>query len=452
MSATANSADVIVIGAGMSGIATAWSLSQAGISSIVLEARPDRIGGRIWSCYAWEEAPVDLGASWVTHMTINPLVDVARANKIALKNSELLNLSLTEAGGRQLSDVEIAETMALYFTLLGTVKLNAARRAQSGKPDVAAAGEFARVLKQMNLTGEQRRNVEFFINYQVMEPNASNLEDLSLYKWDDDLTETMLALAVVPGGYVKIAEALARELDIRMGHVVSRVAQDAGGVTVTTNHGDFHAPYAVVTLPHGVLANAKRSFFSPPLPGWKREAIDRIHTGLSDKFYFLFPRLFWKSKRDVLGRVDERGEGRWSTWVNFHKITKKPILMCFNRDEHALALEKMSDREVIDEAMTVLRKEYGPNTPDPIKMQRSRWHADPFAQGTLPHVPPGASQDDLRTLAKPVGRLRFAGDSTHAEFTGDVFGAFLSGVREAGQLTCLLYDNAAKRAVAGLAR
>ena len=84
MASATKRADVVVIGAGMSGVAAAWSLRRAGISSIVLEARPDRIGGRIWSSYEWQEAPVDLGASWVTHMTVNPLVEIARANKIKL--------------------------------------------------------------------------------------------------------------------------------------------------------------------------------------------------------------------------------------------------------------------------------------------------------------------------------------------------------------------------------
>jgi monoamine oxidase len=160
---------------------------------------------------------------------------------------------------------------------------------------------------------------------------------------------------------------------------------------------------------------------------------------LSDKFWFLFKRKFWKSDHDILGRVDEKGEGRWSTWVNFHKYTQLPILMCFNRTEHALALEKMTDAEVIDEVMVVLRKAYGEKTPRPLRMKRSRWHADPFALGTLPYVPPGSSTADYDVLARPVGRLRFAGDSTQREFNGMVLGAFLSGVREAHKLLPLLY-------------
>jgi len=49
---------------------------------------------------------------------------------------------------------------------------------------------------------------------------------------------------------------------------------DDDGVTVCTNQGDFSAPYAVVTLPHAVLAGTSVEF-SPGLPVWKREAIKK---------------------------------------------------------------------------------------------------------------------------------------------------------------------------------
>lgn len=125
--------------------------------------------------------------------------------------------------------------------------------------------------------------------------------------------------------------------------------------------------------------------------------------------------------------------------MNFYLYTKVPILMCFNRTEHALALERMTDEEVIEEAMVVLRNEYGAKATRPLRMKRSRWLMDPFAQGTLPYVKPGSSTSVYDVLARPVGRLRFAGDSTQREFNGMVLGAFLSGVREAEKLLPLLY-------------
>lgn len=432
-------ADVVVIGAGMAGVSAAQALRQFDddLEVIVLEGR-DRVGGRIDTFRGWPEAPIDLGASWVTHLTINPLGLIAKEQSIKLAGSDLMNVSLREARGHELSQDETDKTMLRFFEAYGEVKLRAEERREAGKRDTDAGREFTRALKKMKLRGQERLNVEYFMNMSIAEANATNLDRLSLYEWEDDYVETMISAAVVPDGYGLFVEALADGLDIRRNHIVTRIEYGDDGVTVKTDQGDFSARYAVVTLPHAVLAGGSVEF-APKLPAWKRKAIASIGVGLSDKFYFLFPERFWTSDHDILGRVDEKGEGRWSTWVNFHKYTGLPILMCFNRAEHALALEKMSDEEVTREAMKVLRRAYK-KVPTPLKMKRSTWHSDQFAQGTLPYIPPRSSTSAYNTLARPVGRLRFAGDSTQREFNGTVLGAHLSGVREAGKLMPLLYD------------
>ncbi len=63
--ANAVSFDVVVVGAGVSGLHTAWRLARAGKSVIVCEAR-NRVGGRLLSALPeTAEAPVDLGATWI---------------------------------------------------------------------------------------------------------------------------------------------------------------------------------------------------------------------------------------------------------------------------------------------------------------------------------------------------------------------------------------------------
>lgn len=54
--------DVIVVGAGISGLYAAWKLQTVGKKVLILEAR-DRIGGRLLSV-GTEESRVDLGATW----------------------------------------------------------------------------------------------------------------------------------------------------------------------------------------------------------------------------------------------------------------------------------------------------------------------------------------------------------------------------------------------------
>ncbi len=62
---TAKQYDVIVVGAGLSGLQAALDVQQAGLSCIVLEAR-DRVGGKTWSVpLANGKGVVDIGAAWI---------------------------------------------------------------------------------------------------------------------------------------------------------------------------------------------------------------------------------------------------------------------------------------------------------------------------------------------------------------------------------------------------
>src|SRR5215470_19212794 len=57
--------DVVIIGAGVSGLAAAAEMRKFGLSVLVLEAR-DRVGGRVWTRHEPDlSAPIELGAEFI---------------------------------------------------------------------------------------------------------------------------------------------------------------------------------------------------------------------------------------------------------------------------------------------------------------------------------------------------------------------------------------------------
>lgn len=76
MTPSSSPINVIIIGAGLSGLQTALSLHQAGLSILVIEAR-DRIGGKTLS-RAFDGAVSDMGAAWINSTNQSKMFALAK--------------------------------------------------------------------------------------------------------------------------------------------------------------------------------------------------------------------------------------------------------------------------------------------------------------------------------------------------------------------------------------
>ena len=85
--------------------------------------------------------------------------------------------------------------------------------------------------------------------------------------------------------------------------------------------------------------------------------------------------------------------------------------------------------------------------PEPTQTLTTRWEDEPFSRGVYSHVAVGASSADYDVMAEPLWeeRLLFAGEATCREHPATVAGAFISGVREAGRVSCRLHREARAR-------
>jgi len=192
----------------------------------------------------------------------------------------------------------------------------------------------------------------------------------------------------------------------------------------------------VISVSLGVLKSGSIKF-SPTLPEWKQEAIDALQMGLMNKIVLHFPERFWGSVSRIIHISKVKGEFPW-----FDSISKtSPTLVGWVACDYAIQLEELSDKEIVDKAVGVLKKFFGEDkVPDPIDYFVSKWLKNPHTLGAYSIVPPGSSQEDNDALAQDIwGRLYFCGEATSPEYLGTVHGAHISGNREAEKIIDLLF-------------
>ncbi|MBT3316090.1 MAG: FAD-dependent oxidoreductase [Anaerolineae bacterium] len=418
---------IIVVGAGIAGLSAAQTLQKWGYKVVVLEAR-SRVGGRIWTSRKWEDAPLDLGASWIHGVSGNPIAKLAKENRIKIVETDYDNQWIYKEDGSELTNEEYESLEEYESTITEYIAEAIAER----DDDVPLKSIVDAVLDNVSVSADEKQIILYLLNTIVEHEYAADISELSLFTFDEG-DEYSGEDVIFPGGYDQIIEILAKGLDIRLNETVQRVAYEEAGVSIQTNKGIYKGDRAVITLPLGVLKSGQVDF-SPSLPSEKQDAIRRLGMGLLDKLYLRFPSIFWEKDAALLGYLGEN-KGEWAEWLNIAHYTNKPILLGFNAATFARKVDKWSDQQIVDSAMTMLRNIFGANIPDPLDWQITRWADDPFSWGSYSYLAPGTNSKTLKELARSVdGKLFFAGEATSSDYQSTVHGAYLSGIRAAEEI------------------
>ena len=434
--------EVVVIGAGIAGLAAARRLHDDGVRVLVVEAR-DRVGGRVHSARNARGDAFDLGASWIHGVKGNPIAALARDLDIPTVTSGRVN-ALFDLRGRRLDTAAVQARMG--------AALQAARAAAAG-PGRSVADVVRLAGVDEALSPRDRRLFRWYLTAELEHEFAGDIAELSAAHFDAE-NEPRGEEVVFPTGYDRIAHALAAGLDVRLRTVVTHIewgdAAGAGplgggsnGLGHDSSRGEsrvrvhvrdasgatsvLEADHAVVTLPLGVL-KAGGVTFSPALPAPNRAAIERLGMGLMNKVWLTFPDRFW-GDADWINRAADP-VGRFTQF--FAPRTPTPMLTAFHTGACARELETRTDAETVAAALAALRTTYGAAVPPPLEAHVTRWSQDPFACGAYSFVAAGATPDDRVALATPLGRsVFFAGEATHTGYPSTVHGAYLSGIAAA---------------------
>ncbi len=411
--------DVVVVGAGASGLAATENLRARGHGVRLLEAST-RTGGRVLTDTTTFGQPYDRGAHWLHNWKTNSLAAWGHAQGFDIY--EAPEEEVTYIGNRAASRDEQDR-----FERARDAAIKAIGKAGKRGRDVSPAGVVPDA-------GEWNATVHQSIGpYEI----GKDFDRFSCQDWWDSEDG---ADAYCREGFGTLLMHRVRDIEVELNTPVSRIDWSGDGVEVETDRGRIRAACCVVTVSTGVLA-AEGIRFDPALPTAKQEAFQQISMGTYNHLALQFSRNFFGIGADgylnyQIANGSAGSPAGMSMLVNLHGGS-----LSFGEvgGEFARELEREGVDGGVDFALAELRRIFGGEVDRHfVKGHATRWGSDPHYLGAYASAEPGGYAG-RRELRKPVGdRLFFAGEACDKYESATVHGAWRSGRKAAKRVDKML--------------
>jgi monoamine oxidase len=308
--------------------------------------------------------------------------------------------------------------------------------------DSAVAGRLARTsvrewLEQIHAPEAFKAAMRGFRGFFL-----ADLDDLSLLPLVEQFAESGQPgrgeIFRIPGGNDRLATGMAARLrgSLLRETIVRRIVQLGDGVRVTVEdrsgrRSELGADYVVCALP---ASTAREVVFEPALPEPQRDAIAHLRYGCATRLLLQFERRFWRRRARPNAFGSDLPIG--AVWDgNEQQRGSRGILSFLAGGAASRGLQDILSRE--GPAGVVRRIEW---LGQPSALLASRaivWDDDPWARGGYAYFDPGFDPLWRAWLARPAGRIVFAGEHTSIKFQGYMNGAVETGRRAAAEIAAI---------------
>ncbi|XP_060078754.1 amine oxidase [flavin-containing] B-like [Ylistrum balloti] len=442
--------DVVVIGAGLSGLYAAKILEENGLTVSVVEAR-DRVGGRTCTIKGDNNGYTDVGAAYV-----GPTQDIVKnlAKELGLELTNVYEVGKTIMNYKSIW-ATFGGVVPPYWNPFKLLDLNniirtidrMAKQVPRNAPWMAQkAAEWDSMTVKEFIDRNCWTNAASDILLFVRSTLTSEPHEVSFlfFLWFVHSGGGVMRLASVKdgaqeqkiiGGTQQLSEGMTKKLKgtVHLSCPVVSVDQTKEKVLVKDVHGhEYQGKYVVSSVPHALL---NRITFYPPLPDLKLQLIQRMPMGSIIKTFMFYDKPFWR-EQNYNGMITSDFGPVAFCLDDTKPDGSHPCIMGFVLADKSRDLVEMSESERKNILCQYYAKAFKMDVfLQPIDYIEKNWMAEEFSGGCyLGVMPPGVLTKYGRMLRKPLGHVHFAGTETATEWMGYMDGALQSGERAAREI------------------
>ena len=433
-------ATILVAGAGFAGLAAAHDLVDMGAQVLVVDAR-SRVGGRVWSARApfVESQHAEAGADLIeeTHEELFSLIKAYKLSTARILRHGFAYVRPDPKGRPRIMSQSAGRGWARLAAALGDVvrpyKL-AEQRWDTPIASAIARQSVASWLDAIKADDDLRLTATGLRGFFLADPDDLSLIAIADQFGSDD-SPAPNAMYRIVGGNDCLATAIAQRLGdrVRLKTEVVAVSQRGPTVRVTLKDGSgqtpFNADYVVLAIPATLL---RRIPITPSLPARQHEAIATLKYGRATKTLLQTSTRFWR----VPGRPRAFGSALpfGALWDGNEEQRGRPgIVTLLAGGAASEATQAIVNKEGPQGLLNALDW-LGSKRAELLASQQVVWESDPFARGGYAYFDPSFDPELRGWLARPAGRVFFAGEHTSNRWQGYMNGAVQSGRRAAAEI------------------
>jgi monoamine oxidase len=435
--------DVVVVGAGLSGLAAARDLSASGCEVAIVEAR-DRVGGRVYSIETPTGVTVDLGAQWIAP-NMRRMHELVRTREIATVKTHVTGKKVYVFNGQRRLTNALPPISFIAIADLLQFRARSDRltsRVPAVKPWLAerALDLDRTTLGQWVTSGCFTRGARAYWSAIGEEGLCASMSEVSLLEilWQLKTMGGPLATLetteeqFLANGSEQIVQALADPLadKIHCGQAVRRIVHTSDTVRVVTDDREFRGKRVIVAMPPTL---AGRIDYDPLLPALRDQLTQRLGQGSVIKTIAIYSEPFWRAEGLCGSAYGDKGPIK--AVLDCSPVEGAGVLvgLISGTDARQWSPRSAEDRRaaVIEQLVTY----YGDRARTPEHYVEKDWSLDPWSRGGYGmHFPPGALTQFGPAAWDPIGSIHWAGTEIATEWRLYMEGALQSGEHVAAEV------------------